>query len=169
MTHADLRTLLDFHYWARDRMLDAIEPLTPEQWTQDLGNSFRSVRDTVAHIYSAEWIWHARWMGESPTAPLRFEDYPDLDALRTPWRSLEAQYRAMLAAETAESVARVLDYHLLSGQPGRSTFWHMVQHVVNHGTYHRGQVTTMLRQLGTAPPKSLDLIAYYRERHPVGG
>ena len=54
MTHADLRTLLDFHYWARDRMLDAIEPLTPEQWTRDLGSSFRSVRDTVAHIYAAE-------------------------------------------------------------------------------------------------------------------
>ena len=57
----------------------------------------------------------------------------------------------------------MLDYRLLNGQPGRSTFWHMVQHVVNHGTYHRGQVTTMLRQLGAAPPKALDLIAYYRE------
>jgi uncharacterized damage-inducible protein DinB len=40
----------------------------------------------------------------------------------------------------------------------------MLQHVVNHGTYHRGQVTTMLRQLGAAPPKSTDLIAFYRER-----
>jgi uncharacterized damage-inducible protein DinB len=40
----------------------------------------------------------------------------------------------------------------------------MLQHVVNHGTYHRGQVTTMLRQLGAAPPKDLDLIAFYRER-----
>ena len=147
-------------------MLDAVEPLSAEQYTRDLGNSFKSVRDTLVHVYSAEWIWHARWVGGSPTAPLRFEDYPDLATLRAAWLPLEAQYRALLAAETAESVARVLDYRLLNGQPGRSTFWHMVQHVVNHGTYHRGQVTTMLRQLGAAPPKALDLIAYYRERHP---
>jgi uncharacterized damage-inducible protein DinB len=40
----------------------------------------------------------------------------------------------------------------------------MLQHVVNHGTYHRGQITTMLRQLGAEPPKSTDLIAFYRER-----
>jgi uncharacterized damage-inducible protein DinB len=40
----------------------------------------------------------------------------------------------------------------------------MIQHVVNHASYHRGQVTTMLRQLGAQPPKSMDLIAYYRER-----
>jgi uncharacterized damage-inducible protein DinB len=40
----------------------------------------------------------------------------------------------------------------------------MLQHVVNHGSYHRGQVTTLLRQLGAPAPKSVDLIAFYRER-----
>jgi uncharacterized damage-inducible protein DinB len=40
--------------------------------------------------------------------------------------------------------------------------WQMVQHVVNHASYHRGQVTTMLRQIGAEPPKPMDLIAYYR-------
>ena len=40
----------------------------------------------------------------------------------------------------------------------------MLQHVVNHASYHRGQVTTMLRQLGAAPPESQDLITCYRER-----
>jgi uncharacterized damage-inducible protein DinB len=53
---------------------------------------------------------------------------------------------------------------LLNGTPGRSRIWHIVQHVVNHATYHRGQVTTMLRQLGAASPKSQDLILFYRER-----
>jgi uncharacterized damage-inducible protein DinB len=42
--------------------------------------------------------------------------------------------------------------------------WQMLQHVVNHSTYHRGQVTTMIRQLGAAPPQAMDLIAFYRER-----
>ena len=164
MTPQDLITLVDYNYWARDRAVAAVETLSPEQYIRDLGNSFKSVRDTLVHVYSAEWIWHARWVGESPTAPLRFEDYPDVATLRAAWQPLEAQYRAMLSDQTTASVERILDYRLLNGQPGRSAFWHMVQHVVNHGTYHRGQITTMLRQLGAPPPKALDLIAYYRER-----
>ena len=61
MTLQDLRTLVDFHYWARDRLLDSIERLTPEQFTRDMGNSFPSIRDTVAHLHAAEWAWYSRW------------------------------------------------------------------------------------------------------------
>ena len=59
-----------------------------------------------------------------------------------------------------DGVARVFEYKLLSGQAGASPFWQMLQHVVNHASYHRGQVTTMLRQLGAAPAKPMDMIAY---------
>jgi len=59
-------------------------------------------------------------------------------------------------------VSRILEYKLLSGQAGASPMWQMVQHVVNHASYHRGQITTMLRQIGAQPPKPLDMIAYYR-------
>ena len=48
----------------------------------------------------------------------------------------------------------------LDGKDHRSLFWQMFQHVINHGTYHRGQVTMMLRQLG-APPVGTDLIQFY--------
>ena len=61
-----------------------------------------------------------------------------------------------------EGLARVIEYKALSGQPGASPIWQMLQHVVNHASYHRGQVTTMLRQIGAEPPKSMDMIAYYR-------
>jgi uncharacterized damage-inducible protein DinB len=60
-------------------------------------------------------------------------------------------------------MGRSLSYQHMNGQPDSSIFWHMLQHVVNHGSYHRGQVTTMLRQIGASPPKSMDLIAFYRE------
>ena len=49
MNLTDLRTMLDYHYWARDRLLEVVEPLTPEQFTRDLGSSFKSIRDTLAH------------------------------------------------------------------------------------------------------------------------
>ena len=58
----------------------------------------------------------------------------------------------------------MVPYQALTGQAQQSVFWHMVQHLVNHASYHRGQVTTMLRQSGAAGPKSMDLITFYRER-----
>ena len=44
-------------------MLAAVRGLTPEQFTRDMGSSFPSVRDTLAHLYSAEWAWYQRWHG----------------------------------------------------------------------------------------------------------
>ena len=52
----------------------------------------------------------------------------------------------------------------MNGEEMQSVFSHMLQHVVNHAAYHRGQITTMLRQLGAPPPKPQDLIRFYRQR-----
>jgi uncharacterized damage-inducible protein DinB len=52
----------------------------------------------------------------------------------------------------------------MRGAARSDVFWQMVQHVVNHGSYHRGQVTTMLRQLGAQPAMFMDLIVFYREK-----
>ena len=65
---------------------------------------------------------------------------------------------------SAGQLERVLRYRTFDGQEMESAFSHMLQHVVNHATFHRGQVTTMLRQLGAPPPKPQDLIRFYRER-----
>jgi uncharacterized damage-inducible protein DinB len=161
---ADLRVLLDYNYWARDRLLLAVGVLSPDQYTRDMGNSFKSIRDTLVHIYSAEWVWYTRWQGASPTQALSAADYPDLATLQGAWVDLESQTRAFLEQAGDAGVTRTFEYTFLNGQPGKNPFWQMLQHVVNHGSYHRGQVTTMLRQLGAAPAKSLDLITYYRER-----
>jgi uncharacterized damage-inducible protein DinB len=164
MTFADLQTLVDYHYWARDRLLDAVEALTPEQWTRDLGSSFKSVHETVAHLYGAEWGWYRRWQGDSPTALFPADKLPDAAAVRKAWAEHEVKVRAFLTALGERGIDRVFEYTLLNGTPGSSPFWQMLQHVVNHASYHRGQVTTMLRQLGAQPPKSMDLIAYHRTR-----
>jgi uncharacterized damage-inducible protein DinB len=165
MTHRDLQILIDYHYWARDRLLDAVEPLPPEQFTRAMGSSFASVRDTLAHIYAAECVWLSRWNGYSPVALLPADMFPDLAELRRVWRDHESKLRAYLDGFDDDSIGRRFEYTLINGTPGASVFWHMLQHVVNHASYHRGQVVTMLRQLGAAAPKSLDLIAFYRERN----
>src|SRR5688500_5334615 len=167
MNRRDLETLLDYHYWARDRVLAAVEGLTPEQFTRDLGSSFKSVRDTLAHTFSAEWAWYSRWQGTSPTAMLPATDVPDVATLRAKWIEQEAKVRAYVAALDDQGIDRVVEYKLLSGQPGASPLWQMLQHMVNHASYHRGQVTTMLRQLGATPAKGMDMIGFYRERAPT--
>jgi uncharacterized damage-inducible protein DinB len=162
VTLADLRNLLDYHYWARDRLLEALEPLSDEQFTRDLGSSFKSIRDTTAHLYGAEWAWYQRWQGESPTALPSASEFHDVAAIRQSWSDHERKMRAFVEALGEDGVARVFEYTLLTGHVGATPFWQMLQHLVNHGSYHRGQVTTMLRQIGAAPAKPMDLIAFYR-------
>jgi uncharacterized damage-inducible protein DinB len=164
MTSDDLRTLLDYHYWARDRMLDAVEPLTAAEFTRAMGSSFASIRDTLVHTYSSEWAWHSRWQGTSPTAHISPDRFPAATALRAPWRELEQDVRATLEALADSGIERVFEYTMFNGQAGATPFSQMVQHMVNHASYHRGQVTTMLRQLGAQPAKGMDLLAFYRER-----
>jgi uncharacterized damage-inducible protein DinB len=164
----DLKGLLDYHYWARDRMIDAVAALTPDEYSRDLGSSFRSVRDTMVHLYSAEWAWHERWHDRSPTAQLNPDQFPDVAALRRAWADNERNVRRFLEALGEEGTTRVFMFKMLSGQAASVVFWQMLQHMVNHGSYHRGQVTTMLRQLGAAPAKSMDMVAFYQEAEKLG-
>ncbi len=164
MTRDELTLLVDYHYWARDRVFTAVARLTPEQYTREIVSSFRSVRDTLVHTYSADWIWYQRWQGQSPTAPIPLDRFPDVESLRHAWVELEHEVRAHVASRDEAGLSAVIEYRLLNGTPGATPFWQMLQHVVNHGSYHRGQVTTLLRQLGATPPEPLDLITFYRQR-----
>ncbi len=164
MTPQDARTLVDYNYWATHRVLDAVAALTAEQFTRDLASSFRSVRDTLSHLHGSEWIWLSRLHGESPRTALPHDRFPDLASARAAWAETEAGVRAWVDGADQEALDRVIEYRFLSGQATASRIVHILQHVVNHGTYHRGQLTTMLRQLDAAPPASLDLIAYYRQQ-----
>lgn len=164
MNIQDLRTLLDYHYWARDRMLKALAPVTSEQYLKPMGSSFSSLQDTLGHTYSAEWAWHQRWQGNSPSAQLPSTTFPDVATVTRMWTKTEADVRGFLEALGEGGVDRIFEYRTLAGDPGSSVFWHMLQHMVNHGSYHRGQITTLLRQLGHQPPESTDLIRFYRTR-----
>lgn len=161
MTNEEINALLDYHYWARDRMLAALDPLTPEQFTQPIESSFKSIRDTVVHTMGAEAVWYSRWRG-NPQGMLAAEGFLDVGSLRSAWCELESGVRTFFRELGAERIDARIEYKSLKGEPHSSTVAQMLQHVVNHASYHRGQVTTMLRQLGAKPPESNDLINYYR-------
>jgi uncharacterized damage-inducible protein DinB len=166
MTLDDLRTLLDYHYWARDRLLEALETVPSDQFMRDLGSSFKSIRDTAAHLYGAEWAWYQRWHGEFPTELPAAANFPNVATIRRAWTEHEKKMRAFLEGLGEAGITRVFEYKSTDGRPGAMQFWQMLQHIVNHGSYHRGQVTTMLRQLGLQPAKPMDLIAFYRVVKP---
>ena len=68
MTPEEMRTLYDYNAWANHRQLQAASKLPAEQFVKPLGSSFGSVRDTLAHIYGAEWLWLERFQGRSPSS-----------------------------------------------------------------------------------------------------
>jgi len=163
MNIQEARGLIHYNYWARDRVLNAVDALSEEQFTSNVTSSFGSVRDTLVHVLSAECIWLSRWKGESPSGMLAAAEFQTLNSVRKAWHEAEAKMRAFFETVDDGRLARVIEYKALNGQLFATPLFQMLQHVVNHGSYHRGQVTTLLRQLGVAPPKALDLIAFYRE------
>ena len=90
ITPEHARTLFAYDAWANRRLLDACGTLTAEQFTKDLGSSFRSVRDTMAHIMGAEALWLERFQGR--TASLASGDqFSDLASLRARWEQVERE------------------------------------------------------------------------------
>lgn len=163
MNAEDIRNLFEYNAWANHRSLEAVAALTPEQFTRDLGSSFKSVRDTLAHIVAAEWIWLERFHGRSPSSfppDLESLDHAGLD---TRWAEVERDWTDFVASLGDSDLVRVYAYKTIKGDPQEQPAWQMLQHLVNHGSYHRGQVTTLLRQLG-AKPQGTDMIAFYRQR-----
>jgi len=163
MNRLDILTLYDYNAWANGRTLGTAEALTPEQFLKDLGNSFPSVRDTLVHIVAAEWVWLRRWQGESPTALIPGSDFPTLGSVKDRFATIERERQALLGSLTEERLAQPFAYKDLAGNPYRLPLVQSMQHLVNHGSYHRGQITTMLRQLG-ARPVSTDMSRYYLEK-----
>jgi uncharacterized damage-inducible protein DinB len=160
MDLATIYALYRYDSWANELVLDAVSRLTPELFTRDLKSGHGSIRDTLTHLAWAEWIWLQRWMGTSPTIVFSSADLPDVERLRGRLRAVAAERDAFLRSLTAESLVEVVEYRNENGEVWRYPLWQQLCHVVNHSTYHRGQVVTMLRQLGAAPPAT-DFLVYY--------
>jgi uncharacterized damage-inducible protein DinB len=157
------RQLFTYDAWANRRSLGACAALTPEQFTRDMGSSFHSVRDTLAHIVGAQFVWLERFHGRVPPGLLPAADFPDIATLSARSNEIQQGLSDYVNQISPDDLAATFEYRDLKGNSHRNVRWQTLQHLANHGTYHRGQITTLLRQLG-AKPVSTDLIAFYRER-----
>lgn len=168
MTPDEMRTLYDYNAWANHRELEAASKLSSEQFVQPLGSSFGSIRDTLGHIYGGEWLWLERFQGRSPSSLPDTTQFHDIASLRERWNELEVRLLSFVNGLTQADLDRVMEYKTLKFGVYGNPLWQSMQHLVNHGTYHRGQVTTLLRQLG-AQPILTDLMHFYRERSTAAG
>lgn len=161
MNTNDLLHHVKFNRWATERLFDAAAALPPGEITREVGVSYGSLRGTLRHVYQADRIWFKRLLGE-PTGPLAEFEPPDtLDAWRQDWMSHHDRFLAWAESLDQTGWDRVASYHDIKGNPYQTPVRQIILHLVNHNSFHRGQVVSLLRQAGHAPPGT-DLIAYYR-------
>lgn len=163
----EIRTLYSYNQWATQRLLETAQSLTPAAFTQDLGTSYRSVRGTLVHTLWAEWIWLQRWCGSSPKEEFAQDEFPDVPAIGNRWAALERERQTFIGRLTEDRLLDSISYKNLQGQRWEYALVHMLQHVVNHSSYHRGQVAALLRQLGQVPPAT-DFLVFIDEGGRLG-
>jgi uncharacterized damage-inducible protein DinB len=155
-----INELYKYGWWANARSLEAASMVSLEDFTKEIGGSFLSLRGTLAHLYGAEWVWLERWRGTSPSSLPSALDLPDVETIRSRWERVERGQRDFLEGLDPARLAEPLTYTNFQGERWTYSLWKILAHVVNHSSYHRGQVATLLRQLGKAP-LSTDLLLYY--------
>jgi uncharacterized damage-inducible protein DinB len=160
-----IRELYGYNRWANRRCLEAASKVSREDFTKEIGGSFASLRGTLGHLYGAEWIWLERWRGTSPSSLPFALDFPDVETIRSRWTEVERGQREFLDRLDPARLGDPLTYTNLQGETWTYPLWRILAHVANHSTYHRGQIATLLRQLG-AKPLSTDLLLYYDEVPP---
>jgi uncharacterized damage-inducible protein DinB len=159
MTAEEARELVAYSDWATARIFEAAEKLSAAELTAPAPSSFPTVLATLVHLVSTEWIWMRRLLGESPAQPPAWAASARLAELRQELSRVEQERRAFLQGLSDDDLRRPLAYRTLNGAAHEDPLAIVLRHIVNHATYHRGQVSTQLRQLGHAPPGT-DLIAF---------
>jgi uncharacterized damage-inducible protein DinB len=158
MTVPECRLLFEYNDWANRSLMGAAARLSAELFVRELGASFGSVRGTLLHIVIGEWRWLQFWLDKPYEHEFPPADYPTADTLEAFRAEVVEAQRRFVAALTEDDLRRP---RLVRGRdrPLADT----LQHLLSHSTYHRGQVATLLRQLGQTPPTT-DFLVFLAEQ-----
>jgi len=157
-----LKQHLSYNVWANGKLAEFIAKADEKLFDTEVQSSFPSLRKTVYHIWDAEFIWLKRLQGES------LSDWPSKqfngsrDEALNGWADCSRNFLDFIAVKDKAYYESVCHYKSVKGAPFSSTVEGIVMHVVNHGTFHRGQLVTMLRELGCTELSSTDLITFLR-------
>lgn len=157
-----LRQYAAYNYWANSRLMEQLVRLPLEKQQAEITSSFNGLLPTVLHIWNAEAVWWQRVkLHERIQVP--GENFPG--DLRDACSGLLQQSRlweewVINASEL--SLEHVFQYYTTKREPVKMPVYQVVHHVFNHSTYHRGQLVTILRQLGADSIPSTDFFAWAR-------
>lgn len=156
------RHFYDYHFAENRSLWDRyIGPLTQEQFTQDAGYAFGSVRDQVVHLMSVDEAWFSDLSGVAIPEALDAAASADRAAIRARWDAVEQHMRAYLAQLRDEML---FEKPFGTGEDQDLLLWQVLLHVGNHGTDHRAQLLRLLHDLGVETT-SQDYI-FYVYAHP---
>jgi uncharacterized damage-inducible protein DinB len=165
MNRDGVRTLYDYNYWANARVLAAASRVNPEQLTGPARLSHGSLLGTLAHILGTELTWRLRCQeGISPSTLPTSSEFPTLDIVQARWSEEERKMRGYLASLSDEALNATVQYRTTKGIPFENVLWHLLLHVVNHGTQFRAEAGVALTGYGQSPG-DLDMLFFFRERH----
>jgi uncharacterized damage-inducible protein DinB len=155
----DLESLYAFNSWANARVLETLRALPEADYEKELGGGWPSLRATFVHIAGATDAWAERFSDRDATRLATVDDLPDLEAAARVLLAAEEKHRRLLPTYTPARLAASFKWKNLKSEEKTAPFWIVVKHVVNHQTYHRGQIATMARRLGHVP-KSTDMVVW---------
>ncbi|MFN8356935.1 MAG: DinB family protein [Spirosomataceae bacterium] len=153
-------TLLNYNMWATKKTIEWLLPITEEQWNQDIGGSFKTLFDTVLHVVSAEKLIFERLQGD--TEPFLATTFVGTKAeLLTLWEGYSEKLAKLISSFSEDDLQTIRYFKTLSGVEVKMEKYKLVAHIINHTTYHRGQIVNYLRQVGQTNLESTDLFDYY--------
>lgn len=166
VTKEHLQSMFDYVRWADQQMLAAGRSVPDEGYYKDQQISHGSVHKLLVHAMAAEWIWLSRWRGESPTRLENHEDYPTRDALMQRWPLVHSAITDFLGTQSPKSLAREVQYRNTRGELFSLPLADLMLHVIDHATYHRGQLNTLIKRAGGQPSNISYQVYMLQKRRP---
>jgi len=144
----------DYNQWMNQALYQVCETIPDAKRKQDLGAFFKSLHSTLNHILWADEIWLGRFAGTIPDLPAIGQDlYADFNELKTARSETDNKIKQWLNGLDSGWLAGDFSFTSVSDHKTRSgPGWVFVSHMLNHQTHHRGQITTLISQLGFEPP-----------------
>jgi len=155
--------LCNYNVWANDRICSYIKEAGLSVADEEMSSSFPTIRKTLYHLWDAQEIWYKRLLGESPnTWPSHYFNGTLEEAIAAIHHSSVDFVRFIENLPENGHLASV-EFKSIDGTSYFNTVEEIIMHVMNHSTYHRGQLITMLRTAGFTAVGSTDMIRYFRE------
>jgi uncharacterized damage-inducible protein DinB len=144
------RVMTDYNAWMNERLFDLCRSIDDIDRKKDSGAFFGSIHATLNHILYGDLAFMSRFTGDPAVVPaLGVDVHDDFDDLWRSRASLDKRLREWSSTLDAPWLDELLTYtSKVDGVTRTVSRWVLVVHMLNHQTHHRGQITTVLSQMG---------------------